>query len=119
MSDEAHRPEDVTPDSRAVIDIRIDTPGREGLTGTAVANLYKPVEDSEQVTIAPDWRPMDQQPVWRRDFPIDWVYRRPGLPVAILSGNADPPPVNVPPGVPVLLKPFGTAELAARLRLLA
>jgi Rieske Fe-S protein len=34
--------------------------------------LYTPLQDSEQVTIAPDWRPMDQQPTWRRDFPIDW-----------------------------------------------
>jgi len=26
----------------------------------------------EQVSIAPDGRPMDQQPSWRTDFPIDW-----------------------------------------------
>jgi Rieske Fe-S protein len=31
-----------------------------------------PLHDDEQVTIAPDWRPMDAQPAWRRDFPIDW-----------------------------------------------
>ena len=60
------------PDPRAWIDARIDTPGREGLTGTAAANLYKPLQDTEQVTIAPDWRPMDEQPAWRNDFPIDW-----------------------------------------------
>jgi Rieske Fe-S protein len=60
------------PDPRAWIDVRIDTPGREGLTGTAAANLYKPLQDTEQVTIAPDWRPMDEQPAWRNDFPIDW-----------------------------------------------
>ncbi|MDN3566875.1 PAS domain S-box protein [Paeniroseomonas aquatica] len=42
--------------------------------------------------------------------------RRPGLPVALLSGHADPPPPELPPGVPVLLKPLGTAALAARLR---
>jgi Rieske Fe-S protein len=59
-------------DPRAAIDIRIDTPGREGLAGTAPANLYKPVADAEQVTVAPDGRPMDVQPAWRTDFPIDW-----------------------------------------------
>lgn len=59
-------------ESRVAIDARIDTPSREGLTGTTPANAYKPVEDAEQVTIAPDWRPADQQPAWRNDFPIDW-----------------------------------------------
>ena len=59
-------------DPRAPIDPRIDTPGREGLTGTAAANLYEPLQEGDQVTIAPDWRPMDQQPAWRNDFPIDW-----------------------------------------------
>jgi nitrite reductase/ring-hydroxylating ferredoxin subunit len=59
-------------DSRERLDIRIDTPGREGLAGTTPASVYAPVRDVEQVTIAPDWRPMDQQPAWRTDFPIDW-----------------------------------------------
>ncbi len=59
-------------DPRAALDIRIDTPGREGLTGTAPASVYSPLAESEQVTIAPDWRPMDRQPAWRTDFPIDW-----------------------------------------------
>jgi CheY-like chemotaxis protein len=44
--------------------------------------------------------------------------RRPGLPVAILSGHAAAQPEDAPPGVPVLRKPFGPAELAARLRTL-
>lgn len=26
----------------------------------------------EQITRAPDGRPMDEQPAWRTDFPIDW-----------------------------------------------
>jgi Rieske Fe-S protein len=60
------------PDSRSTIDPRIDTPGREGLTGTAPANLYTRLPDPDQVTMAPDWRPMDVQPPWRGDFPIDW-----------------------------------------------
>jgi nitrite reductase/ring-hydroxylating ferredoxin subunit len=59
-------------DPRAPLDIRIDGPGREGLTGTAPASVYSPVRESEQVTLAPDGRPMDQQPAWRTDFPIDW-----------------------------------------------
>jgi nitrite reductase/ring-hydroxylating ferredoxin subunit len=60
------------PDPRAWVDARIDTPGREGLTGTAAADLYKPLQDTEQVTVAPDWRAPDEQPAWRQDFPIDW-----------------------------------------------
>jgi nitrite reductase/ring-hydroxylating ferredoxin subunit len=62
----------VMDDGRERIDVRIDTPGREGLTGTAPANMYERAYDPEQVTIAPDWRPMDDQPAWRCDFPIDW-----------------------------------------------
>ena len=44
---------------------------------------------------------------------------RPGLPVVILTGNADRPPPDAPPDVPVLRKPIEPAELAARLRVLA
>jgi Rieske Fe-S protein len=57
---------------RASIDPRISTPGREGLTGTAPANLYHRLDDAEVITIAPDGRPMTQQPAWRTDFPVDW-----------------------------------------------
>jgi nitrite reductase/ring-hydroxylating ferredoxin subunit len=64
------------PDPRSepdpAIDPRIDSPGREGLTGTAPADLYGPTPDREAITIAPDQRPMDAQPRWRRDFAIDW-----------------------------------------------
>lgn len=28
--------------------------------------------EREQITIAPDGKPPEQQPKWRRDFPIDW-----------------------------------------------
>ena len=59
-------------DDRAPLDIRIDTPGREGLTGTTPATLYRSVEDAEEITRAPDGRPSSEQPAWRRDFPIDW-----------------------------------------------
>jgi nitrite reductase/ring-hydroxylating ferredoxin subunit len=59
-------------DPRRPLDVRIDSPGREGLTGTTPANVYAPTRDADQITIAPDWRPMDVQPAWRRDFPIDW-----------------------------------------------
>ncbi len=27
----------------------------------------------ETITVAPDGRPMHEQPAWRRDFPIDWA----------------------------------------------
>jgi Rieske Fe-S protein len=33
---------------------------------------YLPLPDPEQVTMAPDGRPMEEQPAWRTDFPIDW-----------------------------------------------
>lgn len=59
-------------DRRDAIDARIDTPGREGLTGTTPASVYKPLRDPEQVTLAPDGQPMEEQPAWRTDFPIDW-----------------------------------------------
>jgi nitrite reductase/ring-hydroxylating ferredoxin subunit len=61
-----------TEDGRERIDARIDSAGREGLTGTAPANVYRPLQDAEQVTVAPDGRPMEEQPAWRTDFPIDW-----------------------------------------------
>jgi len=57
---------------RERLDVRIDSAGREGLTGTTPADVYRPLHDAEQVSIAPDWRPMEEQPAWRADFPIDW-----------------------------------------------
>jgi nitrite reductase/ring-hydroxylating ferredoxin subunit len=59
-------------DPRQPLDVRIDTPGREGLAGTTPASLYTRLQEPDQITIAPDWRPMDEQPAWRTDFPIDW-----------------------------------------------
>jgi hypothetical protein len=59
-------------DGREPLDSRIESAAREGLTGTTPANIYRPLRDAEQVTIAPDGRPMDEQPAWRTDFPIDW-----------------------------------------------
>ena len=71
MSEQTRRQADPA-DPRSPVDPRIDTPGREGLTGTAPATTYQPLRDPEQVTLAPDGRPMDLQPAWRGDFPIDW-----------------------------------------------
>ena len=59
-------------DARAPVDARLDSGEREGLTGTTPANIYRSLHDDEQVTTAPDGRPMDDQPAWRADFPIDW-----------------------------------------------
>jgi Rieske Fe-S protein len=53
------------------LDPRIDSPAREGLTGTAAGDLY-PRRRAEQLTLAPDGTPMDEQPRWRKDFAIDW-----------------------------------------------
>jgi nitrite reductase/ring-hydroxylating ferredoxin subunit len=36
------------------------------------ASMDRPLRDAEQMTIAPDGQPMESQPAWRRDFPIDW-----------------------------------------------
>jgi Rieske Fe-S protein len=72
MPEDLRQHQDADADPRAWIDARVDTPGREGLTGTAAASLYKPLQEREQVTIAPDWRPAEAQPAWRQDFPIDW-----------------------------------------------
>ena len=64
----------MSPASRdpASIDVRLDSRGREGLTGTTSSERYVPASDREQFTIAPDGRPPDAQPAWRQDFPIDW-----------------------------------------------
>ena len=61
-----------SPDPRARLDPRIDSPGREGLAGTTPTSVYAPAPDPEQITRPPDGRPMEEQPAWRRDFPIDW-----------------------------------------------
>jgi Rieske Fe-S protein len=54
------------------IDPRIDAPSREGLTGTARADIYEPTRELDDVTVAPDLRPMEDQPRWRQDFAVDW-----------------------------------------------
>lgn len=59
-------------DPRKSIDARINTREREGLTGTAPVSMYRSVRDREQVTLPPDGRPLEAQPQWRKDFPIDW-----------------------------------------------
>ena len=59
-------------DSHARLDPLIDSPGREGLTGTTPASLYKPLPVRDQITLPPDGRAVEAQPQWRKDFPIDW-----------------------------------------------
>lgn len=54
------------------IDARIDSPGREGLTGTAPSEVYAETRDETEITTAPDGSPIATQPRWRREFPIDW-----------------------------------------------
>jgi nitrite reductase/ring-hydroxylating ferredoxin subunit len=54
------------------LDPRIDSPGREGLTGTTRAGVYEDALEPGDVTIAPDRAPPESQPRWRHDFPIDW-----------------------------------------------
>jgi len=80
-------------DPRAPIDARVDSPGREGLTGTAPADRYGSIADPEDLSIAPDFRPANVQPAWRQDFPIDWpqdhyVARRDFMKFMILTSGA-------------------------------
>jgi nitrite reductase/ring-hydroxylating ferredoxin subunit len=82
-----------TRDPRATIDPAINSPGREGLTGTAPASLYSPPLEREQITIAPDFAPAETQPAWRQDFPVDWpqdlyVERREFLKFMVLTSGA-------------------------------
>ena len=80
-------------DPRGPIDAAINSPAREGLTGTAPASLYTPTFEREQITIAPDFMPMDAQPAWRQDFPIDapqelYVERRDFMKFMVLTSAA-------------------------------
>jgi nitrite reductase/ring-hydroxylating ferredoxin subunit len=54
------------------LDPTIESPAREGLTGTARADVYEAGRDPEEITVAPDGRPREEQPRWRQDFAIDW-----------------------------------------------
>jgi Rieske Fe-S protein len=58
--------------SKALVDVRMNTAAREGLAGTTPADAYSPPHDPEQITRPPDGRPLHCQPQWRKDFPIDW-----------------------------------------------
>lgn len=63
-------------DPRARLDVKVSSPGREGLTGTAPAEMYARRALGEQISVAPDFRPPEAQPAWRQDFPIDWAVDR-------------------------------------------
>jgi Rieske Fe-S protein len=54
------------------LDPRVDSPAREGLTGTTPGDVYQPRRDPVDVTVPPDGLPMEEQPRWRREFAIDW-----------------------------------------------
>ncbi|HUJ61843.1 MAG TPA: Rieske 2Fe-2S domain-containing protein [Kofleriaceae bacterium] len=77
----------------ADIDPRVDNAAREGLAGTTPTSVYEPTRDPEDVTVAPDHRPMDEQPKWRRDFAIDvpednFVARRDFAKFLVLTSGA-------------------------------
>jgi Fe-S-cluster-containing hydrogenase component 2 len=60
-------------DQDRAIDPRIDSPGREGLTGTARGGIYEPRRDEPETSRSrPTVRRWHEQPQWRQDFPIDW-----------------------------------------------
>ena len=75
------------------LDALINSPGREGLTGTAPADIYLRRRERESITTAPDRSPEEQQPSWREDFPIDWpqdqyVERRDFMKFLVLTSAA-------------------------------
>ena len=79
-------------DPRGPLDVRLDGAAREGLTGTAATSVYTPAE-GERLSVAPDGRPVDDQPAWRQDFPIDWpadhyVERRDFMKFMVLTSGA-------------------------------
>ena len=70
-----------------------NSPGPEELAGAASASLYAPSYERDQITIAPDFAPIDAQPAWRQDFPIDWpqdlyVERRDFMKFMVLTSAA-------------------------------
>ena len=56
------------------VDVTVSNDAREGLAGTAPSELYTRAGVSEDFTRPPDGRPLDEQPQWRKDFPIDWPH---------------------------------------------
>jgi nitrite reductase/ring-hydroxylating ferredoxin subunit len=84
---------DMKSHSRSPVDVLIDSPAREGLTGTAPADRYARGPDRETITTPPDRSAADDQPAWREDFPIDWpqdqyVERRDFLKFLVLTSGA-------------------------------
>lgn len=58
-------------DPKGPLDPRVSSPAREGFAGTASPEPFTR-SSRDQITIAPDFRPSDEQPAWRQDFPVDW-----------------------------------------------
>lgn len=80
-------------EARRSIDVQVNSAEREGLAGTAPAELYRRIEPRETITIAPDFKPDSEQPAWRQDFPIDWpqdqyVERRDFVKFLVLTSGA-------------------------------
>ncbi len=57
------------------------------------ARLEIPAHEGERLSVAPDFRPAEEQPAWRQDFPIDWpadhyVERRDFMKFMVLTSGA-------------------------------
>jgi len=59
-------------ESTLALDARVDSPGREGLTGTAPQDGFVHTREQQEISTGPDHQPLALQPSWRQDFPIDW-----------------------------------------------
>lgn len=67
---------------RAHLDVRL-----------APATTDRLAADDERLSVAPDFRPQEDQPAWRQDFPIDWpadhyVERRDFMKFMVLTSGA-------------------------------
>ena len=84
---------DVRPDPRRPIDPAINSPGREGLTGTAPASLYAPASSASRSPSRRTSRRPTPSPPGGRTFPIDWpqdlyVERRDFMKFLVLTSAA-------------------------------
>ena len=59
-------------DPRAPLDVLVSSPGREGLAGTAPANLYVPAPDREHIPSDPEKRRPEDLAYLGEDNEVEW-----------------------------------------------
>jgi Rieske Fe-S protein len=63
------------------------------LSPICITKMEAKMDNSEHLTVPPDGRPMEDQPKWRQDFPVDWpqdeyVTRRDFIKFLLLTSTA-------------------------------